>query len=209
MNWRTNDMYYQVHKVANVDTIENTDLINRFWSIILKTGVKLSGHEDLVYIVDRRGDVFVFVNPSCSFPQSSIIRPVIVVEEGVDYTEINHESISEISTPNYFELYIHSYDRLVKCTDELSDDEMKLLTDPRIANDYVAIKSSSKAAHKCSIININDIADKNLKERCDVLVAKHGLKVFDMPIYLISVCNGNIDQIGYWITNLADIIPLT
>lgn len=177
-------MRYEVYKIANVDSIKDVNLLNKFWSIILKLGIRLSGQEILLYTVDTRGEVNVFINPNPTNVRESILNPVGPRDLVVKTHEAENEW--EILAPYYQEIFIDEYTRMIKCTDELSDDEINALSASDIMNDFAAIRRKKSVKRILHLEKVSDLVDEKMKERCKAYATSLRWDYTNDTLYLVT-----------------------
>lgn len=175
-------MRYEVYKLANVDSIKDVDLLNKFWSILLNAGMRLSGQEVLLYAVDTRGEVNVFVNPNPTSVKECVLAFNGPEDEGKEVSISDTEY--EIVAPAYIEMFISDYTRVIRCTDELSDDELNALSFDHTKNNFAKIRHSKKPAAPFQIRKVEDLEDVRIREKCRVAINGHDS--VDESLYLIS-----------------------
>lgn len=164
-------MRYEVYKIANVDSIKDTDLLNKFWAILLDAGIRLSGQEILLYTVDTRGEVNIFVNPNPISVRECVLDLKGPKEEHKTATVSDVEY--EVDTPAYIEVYISEYMRMIKCTDKLSDAEINSLSLHPERNNYAQIRKNRKVRLPFELRKVDDLDDEKLKEKCRVAMNGH------------------------------------
>lgn len=199
-------MRYNVHKIANVRSIENVDLLTHLWYKLIESGVRFPGYEPLIYMIDTRGDVWVVINPRPSRIQNMILQVkhgdsmVILSSKDMrpDIPRIEYDESFEIQSPDYYEVLIEEYSCLVKCTEFFTDEQLDSLGSVILQNAYSEIRKKNEICVQSLPVNTdNSLPEMNSDpvrplDSIDKDITVSNVAHMDHIIKVTELCDGSM-----------------
>lgn len=178
-------MRYYGYQIGDVDAIKDTNISNRIWNSVSKNGVRLSGCEVLIYLITLQGELWVFVNPDTSV--SDAILNTFAGKGHKVTAEYTRENFREIEIPGYYEVLINEYQAMVRCTDDLTADQINSLSCEKCKNDYAALRNGTVEIPYDRIVKVEDMPAGELKDNCLKYIERAGWPLHQS--YLIKKSN--------------------